>query len=669
MSVLNIGTRALTANQVALQTVGNNIANVDTPGYSRQKAVFTAVEGQYTGAGYVGKGVEVKTIQRTYDEFLTRQSNISSANASADAARVTKLNQLQDIFTGGTSGLGAAISDMMNSFSDVASAPTDLTARTVALTRIDETANRFRATSQALDDLQNGMKQELNQKADAINSLAKNIAAVNVEIARGQGTGQLPNDLLDRRDQLIHDLNQYVQTTPIPAEDGTIGLLLAGSQSLVLGGNMSPVSIISDDYGDPFKSKLAIDSNGQIRPLDESVMGGGEIAGLLRFQNNDLIEGRNLLGRLTTAITLEMNAQHALGLDLDGNPGAKLFTVPDLNTVANIRVPESPAKVNSNPNVSVTLAITDDTKLAASDYTINFSTPSSGSIVRLSDGTVTPFTMTDGSSLIANIDGLTLEMPSALTDPAEKPIGGDRFLIKPFCTSASNVAREFSNIRQLAVASPIAGAMGTANRGSLQLVSLSALSNVQPSPEGKYPVVLTFTSATTYTRSDEVDIDGNPTPNATELTFEPNTPITGLSPDANWSLKLSGVPQAGDSFQVIDVKDPDDQYNIDLKLNAGNATAMLGLRDKLMFDGGAMTDGFAGAISVIGIRTQSAGYAATVSSSIAASMEKDRSSVSGVNLDEEAAQLIQYQQAYQAASKMIQIAQNIFDTLIQGLAR
>lgn len=666
MSVLNIGTRALTANQVALQTVGNNIANVDTPGYSRQKAVLKAVDGQYTGAGYVGKGVEVQTIQRNYDAFLTRQANISGANASADQSRVTKLNQLQDIFTGGTNGMGAAISDMMNSFSDVVSAPTDLTARTVALTRVEETARRFRSTSQALDDLQTGLTQELNQKADAINSVAKNIAAVNAEISRGQGTGQSPNDLLDRRDQLISDLNRYVQTTSIPADDGTVTLLLAGSQTLVMGGSYSEVSIIRDDYGDPYKSKLAIITGGELRPLNENVMGGGEISGLLRFQNNDLAQGRNLLGRLTMAVTREMNAQHALGLDLDGNPGGQLFTVPDLNTAANIRVPEAPATVNSNALVEITLTVSDTTLLAASDYTINFSTATSGSIVRTSDGTVTSFSQQSPSTVLAVIDGLTLDMPSTNASPAQLPAAGDRFLIKPFNTSASNVARVFSTPRQLAMASPIAGAMGTTNKGSLQQVSLVALSNTQTGTP-KDPAIIRFDNATTYRRSDEVDVNGDPAPYASSFVFEPNTPITSSDPDHQWSLKLSGVPQAGDTYTVIDIKDT--AYQLDLKLNAGNAASILDLRDKRMFDGAAMTDGFAGAISEIGIRTQSAGYSATVSTSIAASMEKDRSAVSGVNLDEEAAQLIQYQQAYQAASKMIQIAQSIFETLIQGLAR
>ena len=661
MSILNIGTRALQANQIALQTTGNNIANVNTAGYSRQSVVLNTVAGQFSGGGYVGKGVEVKTILRNFSSFLTRQATLASATQNADVARSSKLNQLQDIFSGGSTGLGAAVSDMMNAFSDVASAPTDLTARTVALTRVDETAGRFRSASQALDDLMTGVQQELSQKADAINTLAHNIADVNQEIARAQGSGQPPNDLLDRRDQLVRELNQYVQTTSIPADDGTVGIFLAGSQPLVLGTTVSPVSIVNDDFGDPLKSKLAMTRDGQQILLDENALGGGEVSGLLRFQNTDLAEGRNLLGRLTMAITTEMNAQHALGLDLDGNAGGPLFTTVNLNTTANIRAPEAPAKLNSNPLVEITMTITDATQLAASDYTINFSSSTTGTITRVSDSKVTNFTQTLPSTTLATVDGIQFDMPSSTLATPQTPAVGDRFLIKPFSTSASNVARVFSTPRQLAVASPIAGAMGTTNKGSLQQVSLTALSNNQ-SATPHAPVTLTFTSATQYTRSDEL-----PVANTTVYTFNPDTAITAVDPLANWSLKLTGTPKAGDTFTVVDIKDP--AYKLDLKLNGGNATSMMNLRDKPMFDGAVMTDGYASAISQIGIRTQSASYSATVSSSIAANLEKDRTAVSGVNLDEEAAKLIQYQQAYQASAKMIQISQSIFDTLLQGMGR
>lgn len=659
--ILNIGTRALQANQVALQTAGNNIANVNTPGYSRQSVVLQTVQGQFTGGGYIGKGVDVQTIQRNYNAFLSTQSTIASAIQSSDAARADKLGQLEEVFEGGTNGLGASINDMLNAFSDVASAPADLTARTVALTRIDETASRLRTTAQRIDDLHSGVTQELGQKVDAINSLAQSIARVNENIARAQGSGQSPNDLLDQRDQLVRDLNQHIQTTALSADDGTMSLFIAGSQPLVLGTQVSTVSLVQDDFGDTLTRKLAISRNGQSITLNENMLGGGDVAGLLRFQNNDLVEGRNLLGRLTIGVTESMNAQHQLGLDLDGNVGAKLFSATSFSS-KNVM----PATANTG-SATLTLGISDPSKLEASNYEINFSSGTSGSITRSSDGTVTAFTFTPGTASPAtegsfafyntatsaydlpSINGLSLGAASTGT-----PAAGDRFLIKPFSTSASDIQRTFSSPRALAVASPVAGSLGASNTGSLQLTTLVARSN----PINTTPVTLTFTGSASYTRSDA---------GATVFTYTPGETIEGTSPATSplsqWSLTLKGVPAAGDTFTI------EPQPASFRNLNAGNASAMMNLRDLAMFDGAALSDGYAGLIAQIGVRTQSANFSAQVSSAIASNLERDRTAVSGVNLDEEAAKLLQYQQAYQASAKMIQIAQGIFDTLIQSVGR
>ncbi|MDO8448974.1 MAG: flagellar hook-associated protein FlgK [Rhodoferax sp.] len=653
--ILNVGTRALQANQVALQTAGNNIANVNVPGYSRQTVVMRTVEGQFSGAGYVGKGVGIQTIQRNFSAFLTRQSALAGSTQSADNIRADKLKQLEGVFEGGANGLGAAVNDMLNAFSDVASAPTDLTARTVVLTRVDETAARMRASSQRLDELQQGVSQELVQKANAINSLAQSIADINGQIARVQGSGQPPNDLLDKRDQMVRDLNGYVQTSSIAADDGTVGIFIAGSQALVLGTTASSVSIVADDFGDPLKSKLAITSNGQSVALDENTLGGGEVSGLLRFQNTDLVEGRNLLGRLTLAVTTAMNEQHALGVDLDGVKGGNLFTPPVItNNVFKPAqaAPPAPFVALNTGTANLTLSISDTSKFAASDYEVNFSSTTAGTITRRSDGMVFSFPQTPPavSPVLATLDGLNISMPSGT------PAAGDRFLLKPFSTSASKISSEFSTPRSLAVASPVAGAMGATNTGSLQLSSLQARSN----PIAVTPVTITFTGTNSYTRSDYA---GPLSP----FTYTSGTVIEGTvpatSPLSQWSLVLQGSPKAGDTFTV------EPQPLANRNMNAGNASAMLGLRDVAMFDGGALTDGYAGLIAQIGIRSQSANYSAKVSSSIAANLETDRTGVSGVNLDEEAAKLLQYQQAYQASAKMIQIAQSIFDTLIQTVGR
>ncbi len=641
--LLSVGMHALQANQVALQTAGHNIANVNTPGYSRQSVILQTVQGTQGPGGYVGKGVTVQTIQRNYSEFLTAQATMAGAAQSADVIRADKLRQLENLFPGGSTGLGASINDMLNAFSDVASSPTDLTARTVVLTRVDETAARIRTTAQNLDDLQLGISQELGQKANVINTLAVSISQVNEKIIRAQGAGQPPNDLLDQRDQLVRDLNQYVQTTSLAASDGSISVFIGGSQPLVLGTMAATVSIVKDDYGDPLKSKLAVSRNGFSVTLDENTLGGGSVSGLLRFQNTDLVEGRNLLGRMTLAVTTSMNDQHALGLDMDGNPGANLFT-PIAFGAKNVLTPTAPAAPNLG-TATLTLSIDDATQFSASDYEVNFVTASTGSITRRSDGMVTAFPQTPATAapVLATLDGLSISMPSGT------PVAGDRFLIKPFSTSASSVSREFASPRALAVASPVAASAGSANSGSLVVDSLIARSAAAPTS-----ITLTFDGLGSYTRSDT---------GAATYPFTTGVPIDSAPVTPSWSITLKGVPQAGDTIAI------GPQPASFRSLNASNANAMMSLRDLAMFDGAALTDGYAGLIAQIGVRGQGATFAAEVSTTIATNLERDRTSVAGVNLDEEAAKLLQFQQAYQASAKMIQIAQGIFDTLIQSLGR
>lgn len=682
--ILNVGSRALMANQIALQTAGNNIANVNTAGYSRQTAVMQTLAGQYSGSGYIGKGVEVATIERTYNQFLTRQSALASATSFGDSARAEKLRQLETLFQGGTNGLGAAVSDMLNAFSDVASSPTDLTARAVALSRIGETALRMSGTSAAMDDFQLGLTEELNNKVTSINSLATGIAAVNEKIARAQGNGQPPNDLLDQRDQLVRELNQYVQTSSIPAADGTVGIFIGGSQALVLGKSAASIGLTADDFG-VMNTKLSLTRNGQAITLNEDTLGGGEVPGLLRFQNKDMAEARNLLGRYSLALTTSMNDQHRLGLDLDGNPGGNLFSTSDFISAASKEFTAShvlPAKVgNSAPPYAVTLSLQDSTKLAASDYAVTFTSPTGGRIQRNIDDTQIQFDYdaTTGQFLFQTatdpvggpFTGTTFDGLSIATVAGTSVVAGDRFALKPYSNSADDVSGEFSSPRALAVASPIAGKMGSTNTGSLLLTSLVTHTN----PPANTPVTIKFTGPNSYIRSDDPDYANYPLalPLPVSYTYTSGQAIGGsipvTTPLSNWSLTLQGVPNIGDTFMVLDIKDVANNNGIDLKLNASNASALMNLRDVAMFDGATVTDGYAGLISQIGIRTQSANYAADVSSAIADGLERNRTAVSGVNLDEEAGKLLQYQQAYQASAKVIQIAQGIFDTLIQTVGR
>lgn len=653
MSLLNVGSRALLANQAALQTAGHNIANVSTPGYSRQTVVLQTVQGQFTGGGYIGKGVDVQTIQRNHSELLTRQSTAASAVDAGDTVRMDRLRQLQEVFSGGASGIGASINDMMNALSDVVSAPTDLTARSVALTRMDETAARMRDASQRLDEIGYTVAEQLKGSMVAVNSLAKNIAGINEQIARAKGNGQPANDLLDQRDQLIRELNQHIQTSQVAADDGTVSVFVAGSQPLVLGNQAATLSIDDPiDFGAGSGKKvlsfLAPGSSTKVE-LNESMLGGGQVAGLLRFQNNDLAEGRNLLGRMAIAISESMNTQNRLGLTLNGQPGENLFAPISLGNA-------TPSNFNTS-TATMALTVTDPTALQASSYTVSFTAGDAGSVTRHSDGKVFNF---DGSALppvtvasVFSAQGLGVTLSGAVN-------AGDQFVINSLQGAAAELQALQYSPTDLAAANPVNAAMGATNGGSLQLASLKATGPITQPATGS-PVTIAFTAGSPATYSATV-------PGPPVATIATGNYVSGEKIAINgWEIALQGAPKSGDTVTVGNATDS--QYGDWYKRDTGNASALMALRDVPMFDNATLADGFASAMAQVGTRTQSAQFAAELSSSIAANLERDRTAVAGVNLDEEAARLIQYQQAYQASAKMIQIAQNIFDTLIQGLGR
>jgi len=656
MSLLNVSARALTANQTALSTIGHNISNVNTPGYSKQTVQLETAGGQYTGAGFIGRGVTVATITRNADQFLTKQATQAAAVAASDSTRSASLSQLEDIFPGGTTGLGASITDMLNAFTDVSAAPTDLTARSVVLTRANEMAGRFNTASSQLAELQSTTQQKLQDDVTAVNGLVTRIAAVNQQIALSHGQAQQPNDLLDQRDTLIRNLNQYVQTSQIPADDGSTNIFL-GSQPLVLGTTTAQVSLVSDPGGDPSIMKLSVQRAGTLTTtLDENQMGGGEMAGLLKFNNTDIAEGRNLLGRLALTTTTAINQQHSLGLDLDGNTGVNL-----LNPIS---IPDGYAATYNSGTATVGVQVADVSKLSASDYKVTLTSGSTGSITRVSDGKITNFDLSGGQP---TVDGLAFNIGAG-------GVNGDTYAVKPFASASSQMGTVFASPRQLAVTSPVVASAAADNKGTVTVQGLMATSK---NADLTKDAVLTFNDPpTSYTVTVPPAAAGPSQSYTSGQTIKLN----------GWELSLKGTPVAGDVVMVqandssigtpmraagtwptTSTALPSNTVGGPITTTAGNADAIAGLRDMTVYDGSPLSDGYAGLMSQIGTRVQSAQFNASVSGNISTNLDNSVSSVSGVNLDEEAAKLLQYQQAYQASAKMIQVAQSLFDSVLSAM--
>ncbi len=651
-ALVSIGARALFANYAALQTVGNNIANANTPGYSRQSVEFATANSQFTNQGFFGKGVDVATVSRAHSELLTRELNVATALAQADRTRADQLQRLEGVFGTGEAGLGFAASQFMNSFVDVANNPQDYSARQVVLSKAEMLAQRFSAAGDKISELQSGVVQDLSVAVSQLNTLAKGVADLNRKLGNAIGQRHQPNDLLDQRDEMIRKISELVQVTTVASKDGSVSVFIGGGQRLVLGGEASKMSLTSDEF-DPARVGIALTVAGKAIPLSNDLLATGKIGGLLRFQNTDLVDARNLLGQMAQAISGAVNEQQALGLTLGQPPagGPPIFATGGARVSASTGNAKaggvdvaSYLDVNGVRVPSVGLTITDASQLQASDYELVADPAGSGDyfLTRLRDG----LTQTVVSGDV--VDGFRIDITGPL------PVANDRFLLQPVGAAAANMRRALTDPRGIAAAAPVTATLGAANTGTASVASLRA---VDPALDPNLTATLTFTSATGNYDWQLRDAS-NSVVGSGSAAWQAGVPIL-LN---GWELQLAGVAANGDTVTV--------QKTLFPAANNGNALALADLRGAALVGaqgaggGATITDAYSNAMTDIAVRVQGAKTSAQMSASAGAAAKAANDDVAGVNLDEEAARLIQYQQSYQAAAKLLQVAQTVFDALL-----
>jgi flagellar hook-associated protein 1 FlgK len=626
-TLMNIGKSALGAAYSKLQTTGHNIANVDTPGYSRQEVMVSTAGGQYSGSGFFGRGVEVDTVRRNFDTYVNREVANSRANYGAEEARNSQLQRLNQIFPVGEGGIGAATDNFFSALSDVASRPGDMSMRQALLARGDEVAGRMREVDAQLQTLNRSVNQDISLTVSQINQLSSQIAGLNERIAQAKGQSHTPNDLLDQRDQAIADLNQLVKTSQIEADDGSVNLFVAGGEGLVVGGKAATLGTTADPF-DANNKRLTIQSGGSSHIIDEATLGGGELAGLFRFRDGDLNDARNDLGRIATVLADAINSQHRLGVDRNGNTGQDFFSVGSPTVFAR----------SGNPSGTVLDAsITGASSLTGSDYTLSYD-GTNYSVRRSSDGNTSTF-----GALPATVDGVRFAIGSGGPMAA-----GDQFQIQPTRLAAQDLRVALSSPNAVAAGSPVVAETGALNAGTGSIASLgvqSANANLTQS------VTITFTGAGTF------DVSGTGTGNPTNVSFTPGGTISYNG----WNLRLNGAPAAGDTFTV--------RLNPSPATNNQNAQALGSIGSQNLIEGDSLTNAYGSLLSDIGVRVRGSNSATETAQRVTTDALGQQSSISGVNLDEEAAKMLQYQQAYQAAAKVIATAQNVFDALISVIGR
>jgi flagellar hook-associated protein 1 len=629
--LLSTSVSGLLAFQQALDVTSNNIANASTPGYSVETANLAELPGQSTGIGFVGSGVDVQSITRTYNEYLAQQVRSSQASYSSSNTLATQAAQIDNMLSDSSTGLTATLQSFVNSLQSVASSPTSTAARQALLNQAQALAQQLTSYDSQISQYASQLETQLSGDVAQIDTITTNLASLNRQIAAQSTNGQTPNQLLDQRDQLITQLSQYVSVQTVTESNGAMDVYVGTGQALVVGGTASKLTTVSGTY-DPSQLDIAISGGGSTTADITSEISGGELGGLLSARSQVLNPARNAIGQVSVAVAGIVNQQQQSGMDMTGAQGQPMFTVGGVQTLA-----------ASNNTGGASLSVTRGalSALSTDDYKLQYA----GGTWQLTDVTTGQSVAMTGSGTVASpfqAAGLSIVTSGA-------PASGDSFLIQPTAAATAGFSVALTNPAQIAAASLVQGKAGSTNTGG---ATVSSASVTDPSAwvSGTYTVTFGAGNAYTVTNAGGTTVSSG--------TYTSGSPISF----AGAQLTLSGSPASGDTFTV----------GLNNPANTGDNSNLLAMSDALAastLNGG--TTSVSGAanslIGRIGVITQQAQNNATTQQTVNQNATTALNNVSGVNLDKEAARMMQYQQAYQAMAQVIQASGQMFTSLINAI--
>ncbi|RRQ24170.1 flagellar hook-associated protein FlgK [Guyparkeria sp. SCN-R1] len=555
--ILSNSVSGLLAVQRALTTTGHNVSNANTEGYSRQRVEMSAQMPQFMGNGYIGTGTKVDSITRTFDQFVESQLR----DATSDSSRLSFVQDFASQVTGvlgdTETGMTRSTEAFFNAAGDVASNPTDITSRQAFLNQAGALTDRFNRMDEQLAQLNAGLGQQADAITREVNTFAQEVADLNGKIstAFAQNPNALPNDLLDRRDQLIQNIAERINVRVDDDGAGSLNLAVGSGQSLVTANIASELTAINAPSG------LEIQIEG--RSITNRVT-GGDLGGMIEAQNTLIQPLRSELGRTAMVIAQEVNAIQKDGFDLDGFQGEPLFNVgqsdPNAPMMGNVT-----ASPRNGSSVSAKVEISDATLLESGRYVARY------------DGTDWNLTKEGGSGGTIPVD----DVPGmTITFDGITPDSGDTLFIDAGLGAAGRIATEDLSPARV----PAAGGVDHDNDSGTALVSAGSRDNA----------------------------------NIQQITDLANQAVVGRSADD----ELDG--------QTI---------------------------------GGAISS----AVSQAGSVARTAELQGESARAALDNLEARKQSVSGVNLDEEAAKLLQYQQQYQALARSISISGDLFQSVLNAV--
>jgi flagellar hook-associated protein 1 len=626
--VFGISVSALQAFQNAINVTSNNVANASTPGYDRETVNLTEAIPQSDGAATVGAGVVVTGINRAFNQAAANQLNTSQSSLGQLNALQNYSSQIDNLFGTTVGGLSTALQNFYSAFSDVANNPTSTASRQALIGQAQSVASSFQNASGELNSLNTDVNSRITADVTQINSIASAISTLNKQIVTGtaQDGNQPPNELLDQRDQLVSNLSQLVGVTTTTDPDGALNVFVGNGQALVLQGKTTALTTVANQFN---ASQLEISTAASSSVISSNIT-SGDLGGLLAARSQVINPALNQLGQVATALSQTVNSQQADGLDLSGNFGANIFSVgAALATGSSKNTDAIAASVSVNANGLGALT--------ADDYILSFvgGTPK---LTNTSDGTsVTPA----GAGTVASpytANGISIVLSGA-------PAAGDQFLVQPTATAAANLKVVLTNPSQIAAAGAIKTTAAGSNSGAATISAGTVLNAADPNL--LQPVTITFANPPS-----SYSINGG----------APIAYTDGGNIDVNgWEVQISGAPASGDTFTVT--------------RNAGgtgdnrNALAAANQQNVGVLANGtvSITGGVSALITGLGSQAQQINTAQTAQAAVNSQALTSQQSLTGVNLDEEAASLLQWQQAYQAAAQALTIGNSLFTTLIDSV--
>ena len=682
MSLISIGLSGLNASSAAMTTIGNNTANVDTLGYSRQQVMTTSGAQQNIGVGFIGTGTTLSDVRRIYNGFLNTQVQTSTSLNSDAQAYLGQASKLDSILSDSSTGISSVMANFFSSLQTLSTKPTDTSSRTNFLSSASALSGRFNAIASQLKDQNTSINSQLTSLTGQVNSLASSIANLNSQITQAKATGGEPNSLLDARDEAVRQLNDLVGAKVVD-NNGSYDIYIGTGQPLVTGNKANTMSAGPSD-GDPNIYSLKL--NYQNSSVDvTSVVTGGTIGGLVRYRSDVLQPAQNELGRLALVVSDQINQQMNQGVDANGNFGSNLFNSINDPSLVTQRSIASRNNSTGSGNLDVTIANTG--ALTTNDYQVTFTSATGYSVTRLPDGqdmgaydlSTTPPPVIDGFSLKLNGGAVA---------------AGDSFKVSPAGNGANGIKTVMTDAKTIAVAAPLTGTAGASNstNGSFTQPTLKTQANIydavgtadlRKAITGSTPMRLEMGAvladgSQSYRLLDSTgaevnDKNGNPitgniVPNQNnDISLNVGyTDSSGTAQSFSIGMSISGTPKAGDTYSIAmtgagSTDNRNAQTTLDLQTKqtvdtaSGNGTGM------------SMSGANTNLITTVGSKAAQAADDSTATTAVLAQAKGARDSVSGVSLDEEAANLVKYQQYYTASSQIIKAAQAIFSTLINSL--